>query len=47
VEWFINTITHVRRVFSRFEKLASRSMGFVQFVSALIWLRYMPNVNRT
>ena len=39
VECFINKIKHYRRVFSRFDKLASRYLGFVQFVSALIWLR--------
>ena len=39
VECFINKIKHYRRVFSRFDKLASRFLGFVQFVSALIWLR--------
>ena len=47
VACFINTIKHVRRVFSRFEKLDSRSMGFLQVTSVLIWLRYMSNVNRT
>ena len=39
VECFINKIKHFRRVFSRFDKLASRYLGFVQFVSSLIWLR--------
>jgi transposase len=39
VEWFINKIEHYRRVFSRFEKLTNRYLGFVQFASALIWLR--------
>jgi transposase len=39
VECFINKIKHVRRVFSRFEKLDSRYMGFLQFTSVLIWLR--------
>ena len=39
VECFINKIKHYRRVFSRYDKLASRFLGFVQFVSALIWLR--------
>ena len=34
-----------RRIFSRFEKLASRYFAFVNLVSALIWLRW--NVNRT
>jgi transposase len=39
VECFINKIKHFRRVFSRFDKLAGRYLGFVQFVSSLIWLR--------
>jgi transposase len=39
VECFINKIKHYRRVFSRFEKLANRYLGFVQFASVLIWLR--------
>ncbi len=39
VEWFINKIKHFRRVFSRFDKLAHRYLGFVQFTSVLIWLR--------
>jgi transposase len=39
VEWFINKIKQYRRVFSRFEKLANRYLGFVHFASVLIWLR--------
>jgi transposase len=39
VECFINKIKHFRRVFSRFDKLASRYMGFLLFASSLIWLR--------
>jgi transposase len=39
VECFINKIKQFRRVFSRFEKLANRYLGFVQFASVLIWLR--------
>ena len=39
VECFINKIKHFRRVFSRFDKLAERYLGFLQFVSTLIWLR--------
>jgi transposase len=38
-ECFINKITHYRRIFSRFEKLAQRYLGFLSFVGALIWLR--------
>jgi transposase len=39
VECFINKIKHYRRIFSRFEKLSQRYLGFLSFVSALIWLR--------
>jgi len=39
VECFINKIKHFRRAFSRFDKLAKRYLGFLQFVSTLIWLR--------
>lgn len=39
IECFIGKIKHFRRIFSRFDKLAKRYLGFVQFVSALIWLR--------
>lgn len=39
IECFINKIKHYRRIFSRFEKLSSRYLGFLQFVGALIWLR--------
>lgn len=39
VECFINKIKHYRRIFSRFEKLAKRYLGFLSFVSVLIWLR--------
>lgn len=39
VECFINKIKHFRRIFSRFDKLAVRYLGFLQFVSVLIWLR--------
>ncbi len=39
VECFFNKIKHFRRVFSRYDKQASRYLGFVQFVSVLVWLR--------
>lgn len=39
VECFINKIKHFRRIFSRFEKLDRSYMGFLHFVSTLIWLR--------
>ena len=39
VECFINKIKHYRRIFSRFEKLSKRYLGFLSFVGALIWLR--------
>ncbi len=39
VECFMNKIKQYRRIFSRFEKYASRYMAFLSFASALIWLR--------
>ena len=39
IECFIGQIKHFRRIFSRFDKLATRYLGFLQFVSTLIWLR--------
>jgi transposase len=39
VECFINKIKHFRRVFSRYDKLARRYLGFIEFTSVLIWLR--------
>ena len=39
VEFFIGKIKHFRRVFSRFDKLANRYLGFVQLASVMIWLR--------
>ena len=39
VECFINKIKHYRHIFSRFDKLAKRYLGFISFVGALIWLR--------
>lgn len=39
VECFFNQIKHFRRVFSRFDKLARRYLGFVHFTNVLIWLR--------
>jgi len=39
IECFFGKIKHYRRIFSRFEKLAINYMGFVRFVSILIWLR--------
>ena len=39
VECFINKIKHFRRIFSRFEKLDHTYLGFLSFVSVLIWLR--------
>lgn len=39
VECFFNKLKHFRRVFSRFDKLARRYLGFIQFTSVLIWLR--------
>ena len=39
IECFINKIKQYRRVFSRFDKLDTRYLGFLAFVAALIWLR--------
>ena len=39
VECFFNKIKHYRRLFSRFEKLDKRYLGFLSFVGTLIWLR--------
>ena len=39
IECFFNKIKHFRRVFSRFDKSASAYLAFLQFVSALLWLR--------
>ena len=39
VECFIGKFKHYRRLFSRFDKLASRFLAFLSFASALIWLR--------
>ncbi len=39
IECFIGKIKHFRRVFSRFDKLAIRYLGFVQLASVMIWLR--------
>ena len=39
MECFINKIKHYRRIFSRFEKLDTRYLGFPHFTAALIWLR--------
>ena len=39
VECFIGKIKHYRRIFSRFDKLASRYLGFLQFAASLIWLQ--------
>jgi transposase len=39
VECFINTIKHYRRIFSHFETLDVRYLGFLSFISTLIWLR--------
>ena len=38
IECFINKIKHYRRIFSRFDKLASRYLGFLQFAGTLVWL---------
>ncbi len=39
IECFVGKRKHFRRVFSRFDKYAKRFLAFIQFASALIWLR--------
>jgi transposase len=39
IECFFNKIKHYRRLFSRFEKLDQRLLGFLSFAGVLIWLR--------
>lgn len=39
IECFFGKIKHYRRIFSRFEKLGRNFLGFLHYVSALIWLR--------
>ena len=39
IECFFNKIKYYRRIFSRFDKLDSRYLGFLSFAAALIWLR--------
>lgn len=39
IECFVNKIKQYRRIFSRFEKLSKRYLGFLSFAAALIWLR--------
>ncbi len=39
IECFIGKIKQYRQVFSRFEKLSKNYLGFLSFVSALVWLR--------
>ena len=39
IECFFGKIKYFRRIFSRFDKTASSYLGFLQFVTVLIWLR--------
>ena len=39
IECFFGKIKHYRRIFSRFDKKVKNYIGFLRFVSALIWLR--------
>ena len=39
VECISNNIKQYRRIFSRFEKLDTRYLGFLHFAGTLIWLR--------
>jgi transposase len=38
-ECCVNKLKHYRHLFSRYDKLASRYLGFLCFVATLIWLR--------
>jgi transposase len=39
IECFFGKIKDVRRVFSRFDKMAQAYMGFLAFASTILWLR--------
>lgn len=39
VECCINKLKQFRRIFSRFDKFASRLLAFVKFAATLLWLR--------
>lgn len=39
VECFINKIKHYRRVFTRYDKIASHYLGFVCIAATLVWLK--------
>jgi len=39
IECFIGKLKYFRRVFSRFDKYASRFLAFVHFASTFIWLK--------
>lgn len=39
IECLIGKLKHFRRIFSRFDKLARRYLGFLHLTCALIWLR--------
>ncbi len=39
VECFIGKLKYFRRVFSRFDKYATRYLAFIHFASTCIWLR--------
>jgi transposase len=39
IECCINKLKHYRRIATRFDKLATRYMGFLYFAASLVWLR--------
>jgi transposase len=39
IECCLNKFKHYRRLFTRFDKLDERFMGFLRFVAAIIWLK--------
>lgn len=38
IECFIGKLKYFRRIFARFDKLASRYLSFIHFAATLIWL---------
>ena len=39
LECFVGKLKHFRRIFSRFDKYAARSLAFIHFISTFIWLK--------
>jgi transposase len=45
VEWFFNRIKRCRRVATRYDKLASNYLAFIQLASMRLWLRVNESVS--